>query len=95
MLYKQKLWYSGRVLSSRLEGRGIDPRPMLDGSGVKTMPGSIPAPNPGSFNIRKERKYRWPNGAHQKKYLTMLCRVCHGLRIIKQDDYFFVNFNHF
>jgi hypothetical protein len=50
-----------------LEGRGIDPRPVLDGSGVKVMPGSIPEPNPGSFNVRKERKYRWPKGAHQKK----------------------------
>jgi len=29
---------------------------MLDGSGVKAMPGSIPEPNPGSFNVRKERK---------------------------------------
>jgi len=44
---KRKLWPSGRVLGSRLEGRGIDPRPMLDGSGVKAMPGSILAPNPG------------------------------------------------
>jgi len=50
-----------------LEGRGINPRPMLDGDGVKQMPGSILAPNPGSFNIRKEKKYRQPNGAHQKK----------------------------
>ncbi len=48
---RQKLWSSGRVLGSRLEGRGIDPRSMLDRSGVKAMPGSIPAPNPGSFNI--------------------------------------------
>jgi len=24
--------------------------PMLDGNGVKAMPGSIPAPNPGSYN---------------------------------------------
>jgi len=23
---------------------------MLDGNGVKAMPGSIPAPNPGSYN---------------------------------------------
>jgi len=54
----RKLWSSGRVLGSPLEGRGIDPHPMLDGSGVKAIPGSNPAPNPGSFNIRKERKYR-------------------------------------
>jgi hypothetical protein len=66
-MWQKKLWSSGKVLSSRLEGRGIDPRPMLDGSGVKAIPGSINAPIPGSFNIRKERKYRKPNGAHQKK----------------------------
>jgi len=24
--------------------------PMLDGNGVKAMPGSIPAPNPSSYN---------------------------------------------
>jgi len=41
-----------------LEGCGIDPHPMLDLSGVKARPGSIPAPNTGSFNISKERKYR-------------------------------------
>jgi hypothetical protein len=32
------------------------PRPLLDGNGVKTMPGSIPAPNSGSFNNKKERR---------------------------------------
>ncbi len=30
--------------------RNCKTRPMLDGSGVKAMPGSFPAPNPGSFN---------------------------------------------
>ncbi len=39
---QQKLWSSGRALGSRSEGRGFDPRPMLDGSGVKAMPRSIP-----------------------------------------------------
>ncbi len=29
--------------------------PMLDGSGVKAMPGSIPTPNSGSRKIRKYR----------------------------------------
>jgi len=33
---------SGRALGSRSKGRGFDPRPMLDRSGVKAMPGSIP-----------------------------------------------------
>jgi len=33
-----------------MEGRGFESNPTLDGNGVKAMPGSIPAPNPGSFN---------------------------------------------
>jgi len=49
VVLKQKLWSSGRALGSRSEGRGFDPCPMLDGSGVKAMPGSIPTPNFGSL----------------------------------------------
>jgi len=45
----RKLWSSGRALGSRSEGRGFDPRPMLDGSSVKAMPGLILAPNSGSL----------------------------------------------
>ncbi len=46
LLYRQqKLWSSGRALGSGSEGRGFDPHPMLDGSGVKAMPGSIPVPS--------------------------------------------------
>jgi hypothetical protein len=37
-------------LDSRLEGREFKSHPILDGNGAKAMPGSIPAPNPGSFN---------------------------------------------
>ncbi len=47
--HQQKLGSSGRALGSQSEGCGFDPRPMLDGSGVKAMPGSIPAPNSGSL----------------------------------------------
>jgi len=39
---------------------------MPDGSGVKAMPGSISAPNPGSFNVRKERKYSLLFKSHKK-----------------------------
>jgi len=49
-----------------LEGHGIDPRSMLDGSGVKAMPGSIPAPNPGSLIIRLEKNTGSQMG-HTKK----------------------------
>jgi len=52
---------SGLVVSeqdSRLEGRGCKSHPLSDGNGVKAMPGSIPAPNPGLLNNCKERKYR-------------------------------------
>jgi len=48
----RKPWSSGGALGAlgaRSEGRGFDPRPMLDGSGVKAMPGSISAPNSGSL----------------------------------------------
>ncbi len=44
---KKKLWSSGRALSSRSEGSGFDPCPMLDGSGA--LPGSISTPNYGSL----------------------------------------------
>jgi len=40
---------SGRALGSRSEGCGFDPCPMLDGSGVKALPGSIYTPNSGSL----------------------------------------------
>jgi len=43
------VWSSGGAFGSRLEGCGYDPCPMLDGSGVKAMPGSISAPNSGSL----------------------------------------------
>jgi len=42
------------LLDSWLEGRGFKFCPILDGNGVKAMQRSIPAPNSGSFNNRKE-----------------------------------------
>jgi len=45
----RKLWSSGRALGSQLDGCGFDPLPVLDGSGVKAMPGSMSAPNSGSL----------------------------------------------
>ncbi len=45
-------------LDSQLEGFEFESHPILDGNGVKVMPGSILAPNPGSFNDLNERKYR-------------------------------------
>jgi hypothetical protein len=46
---KQKLWSRGRALGSQSEDHEFDPHPMLYGSGVKAMPGSISAPNSGSL----------------------------------------------
>ncbi len=57
-MVKRKLWSSGRILGSQLEGRGINPRPMLYGSGVKAMSGS---------NIGSQM-------GHTKKYLKKLMR---------------------
>jgi len=59
--FDSREWKSGLVVSeqdSRLEGRRFESHPLLDGNGVKAMPGSIPAPNPGSFNNWNESKYR-------------------------------------
>jgi len=47
--FSQKPWSSVRALGSRSEGCGFNPRPMLDGSGVKAMPGLIPIPSFGSL----------------------------------------------
>ena len=33
----------------------ISSHPVLDGNGVKAMPGSISVPNPGSFNKEKKK----------------------------------------
>ncbi len=46
---RRKPWSSGRALGSRSEGCGFNPCPILDGSGVKAMPGSIPTPSSGSL----------------------------------------------
>ncbi len=51
---------SGGALGSCLEGRGFNPRPMLDESGVKAMPESISAPSSGSLQkIRKIQVVNW------------------------------------
>ncbi len=42
-------------LNSWLKGRGFESNPILDGNGVKAMPGSIPEPNFGSLNDWKLR----------------------------------------
>jgi len=39
---------------------------ILDGNGVKAMPGSIPAPNSGSFQNKKIEVAKWGT---PKKYL--------------------------
>ena len=60
---KRKLWSSGTALGSQSEGRGFDLRPMLDGSGVKAMPGSISTPNSGSLQKKNTGSQMW----HTKK----------------------------
>ncbi len=70
---------SGLVVSKlnlQLEGCWFESLPMLDGNGVKAMPGSILAPNPGSFNNLKERKYKLPNWAHQENIRKNVIYCC-------------------
>ncbi len=54
------------VSTSRSDGCGLDPRPMLDGSGVKAMLRSIPAPNSGS--LEKNKKIQVVKWGTPKKY---------------------------
>ncbi len=63
---KRKLWSRGRALGSQSEGRGFDHCPLLDGSGVKPMPGSIPTPNSGS--LQKNKKIQVAKQGTPKKY---------------------------
>jgi len=57
----------GLALVSQSEGCGFDPRPILDGSGVKAMPGSISTPNSGS--LQKTKKIQLAKWGTPKKYL--------------------------
>jgi hypothetical protein len=57
----------GLALVLQSECRGFDPRPMLDGSGVKAMPGSISAPN--SSSLQKTKKIQVAKWGTPKKYL--------------------------
>ncbi len=72
-------------LESWLKGHGFESHSILDGNGVKGMPGSIPAPNPGSFNW-KERKYRWQNGAHQKLFIVIFKRKMNLNTLLKLNN---------
>jgi len=47
----------------------VGSNPILDGNGVKAMPGSIPAPNRDSFNNRKKMKNTGISMGHAKNYL--------------------------
>ncbi len=64
---KQKLWFSGRQSTGLMirRSRGFDPRPILDGSGVKAMPGMISTPN--SDSLQKNKKIQVAKWGTPKK----------------------------
>ncbi len=69
------MWSNGRALGSQSEGRGFDPCPMLDGSGVKAMPGSIPTPNSGPLQKNKKiqvAKWGTPKKIFKKKLVIQV-----------------------
>ena len=54
---------------------------LLDASGVKAMPGSIPEPNRGSFNNWKKKENTDSQMGHTKKcqkicWITKICLYC-------------------
>ncbi len=46
---KAKAMFQRQSTRLTTEGCGFDPCPMLDGSGVKAMPGLVPTPNSGAL----------------------------------------------
>ena len=44
----------GSEFDSRSKGSGFESHLILDGNGVKAMPGSIIVPNPGSFKWKEK-----------------------------------------
>jgi hypothetical protein len=57
-------------LDSQSKGCGFESRliQILDGNGLKAMPGSIPAPNSGSFMEKYENICSKPTKKHLKKH---------------------------
>jgi len=51
---------------------------ILDGNGVKAMPGSIPAPNSGSFENKKIQVAKWgtPKKIFEKNTLKKVICLC-------------------
>jgi hypothetical protein len=58
---------------------------MVDGDGVRAMPGSISIPNSDSLMKRKE-KNRMLNGAQQKAFFKTCCSTC-GKKTHKKLDF--------
>jgi len=63
-----------------LEGCGFESHPILDGNGVKAMPGLIFTPNPGSFNNWKESQM-----GHTKKNFLM-CWIFTSNRVCQESS---------
>ncbi len=76
-------------LDSWLEGRGFKSHLKLDGNDIKAMPGSISAPNPGSF----EKKESTSSQVGHTKKLSK--KNCHLIIKIKKYLFYFDNFDYF
>ncbi len=85
------MWSSGRALGSRLEGHGFDPRPMLDGTGVKAMPGLIFA-HPILVHYRKKKNNDCQMGHTKKNNCTVnlsnLFSICNYYRKRNFSNYY-------
>ncbi len=79
---KQRLWSGSRALGSQSEGRGFNPHPMLDGSGVRAMNGSIPT-HPILVQCRKNKKIQVAKWGTPKKYLKRKKRTSGAPNLVK------------
>jgi hypothetical protein len=58
-------------------GSNLASSKILDGNGVKIMPGSIPAPNPGSFENKKKiqvDKWGTPKKSSNMSEFVNICK---------------------
>jgi len=83
-----------------LQPRDLDVRKLRLGGGPKQSGWSWTHLSSLLWNPESRSTRCWKYGsanhvAAQGKHLTNHARVCHGLRLTKQDHYFCVNFDHF
>jgi len=68
-------WLANLTHDRKVVGLNLVSSKILDGNGVKTMAGSIPAPNSGSFENKKDKWVKLKNIFSFKQYLLSVRNI--------------------